>query len=197
MTVTSFIAFWRPRGCEVLWVVARHPSRFTPFVALSTDTTLSTHDVLHKLYAPRWSIETAFMFLKKQLSLFMYRFWTSALDRPEDAKGDLYLHRKDDDKRAAILAKARSYDHFGQYAVIAQGVLQIISLRLESAVREQVDFFMRTVREGSPPSEMLVRKVLTASFGSFLKATADTSSFAKFIAKAKQNEITSDLPLAA
>jgi hypothetical protein len=197
MKVTSFVAFWKPLGRNVRWVVARHPSHSAPFIALSTDLTLSTHDVLHRLYAPRWSIETGFMFIKKQLGFFMYRFWTSALDPSKKTKRDLYLHRMDDDTRNAILAKVRSYDYFLQCAAIAQGLLQIVSIRLSENVRDQIDFFLRTVRDDSRPSEMLVRKVLTASLPNFLQATQKPSPLGKFIAKARENEITPNLRMAA
>jgi hypothetical protein len=198
MKVCSFVAYWKPLGREVLWVVARHPSHSTPFIALSTDTALSTHDVLHKLYAPRWSIETGFMFLKKQLGFFMYRFWTSALNRPKKAKGDLYLHRMEEETRDAILAKIKSYNYFIQCGVVAQGLLQIVSIRLDAAsIHNQVDFFLRTVREGSRPSEMLVRRVLTASFASFLQATPICPPLTKFIERAQENEITPNLKMAA
>jgi hypothetical protein len=105
MKVASFVAYWPPLKCNVLWVVAWHSSHRSPFIVLSTDLTLTTHDVLHKLYAPRWSIETAFMPLKHEIGISMYRFWSSAVDRPRKVLGNLYLHRLDETKRQAILKK--------------------------------------------------------------------------------------------
>jgi hypothetical protein len=35
----------------------------------------------------------------------MYRFWSSAVDRPRKVLGNLYLHRLDETKRQAILKK--------------------------------------------------------------------------------------------
>ena len=188
LRVTSFVAFWEPLHCNLLWVVARHPDRSSPFIVLSTDLTLSTHDVLHKLYAARWSIETGFMFLKKQLALFMYRFWTSATKRRKNPRGDLYLHRMEEEQREAILAKVASYNYFAQCAVIAQGLLQIVSIKLGPAIRAETTFFFRTIREGKRPSEMLVRKVLIASLSNFLQEANNDCPLRKFFSKAKANE---------
>lgn len=197
MKVASFVAFWKPLKRNVLWVVAWHPSYAAPFIALSTDINLSTHDVLHKLYAPRWSIETAFLFLKEQLAMFMYRFWTSSLGPRKNAKGDLYLHRMDCETKTAILAKVASYDYFLQCALIAQGLLQIVSIQAHSTVRHQVNFYVRTIRGGSRPSEMIVRKVLFTTFTNFLQATRNSSPFAKFLEDAKANEGSGDWAMAA
>lgn len=183
LTVSTFTGVWRALGREVRWVVAWHDGYKAPMIVLSTDTSLSAHEVLSSLYAPRFKIEVMFRAWKHDIGAFAYRFWTRAMPKLGASPGDTFLHRRSDEERRKILAKVASYDYFLQAAAIAQGVLQLLSLHKPDDVRHHHGAYIRTVRENTIPSKFVTRGAVRNDIAQFLQSSSAVTPPELFIRK--------------
>jgi hypothetical protein len=68
-----------------------------------------------------------------------------------------------------------------QAGIIAQGLLQYLSVEFPKLVWDSFDSWLRTIRPGIPPSELVVGHVMRATISDFLVNYAKTNSLAKFI----------------
>jgi hypothetical protein len=75
----------------------------------------------------------------------------------------------------------RAYSSHLQAGVIAQGLLQILSVLHSQMVWRCFGSWIRTLRSGIPPSEQVVGMALRHSLPEFLAASDKTSALAKFI----------------
>ncbi len=170
---------WRPVGCLVRFVAVIHPHRGCR-IFLSTDLTLSALDIL-RLYGVRFKIEVAFKQAVHTLGTYSYHFWMAAMTPLTRRSGNQHLHRKSDTYRAQVRRKMRAYTCHIQTGVIAQGLLQILSVLHAQMVWRRFGSWIRTIRPGIPPSEQVVGMALRHSLPEFLAAGERTSALAKFI----------------
>jgi hypothetical protein len=69
-----------------------------------------------------------------------------------------------------------------QAAVVAQGLLQYLAVVSPKLVWDSFGSWLRTIRPGIPPSELVVTNALRQTLPNFLVSCAKSNSLAKFIA---------------
>jgi hypothetical protein len=171
---------WRPAGRLVRFVVVMHPTRGS-CILMCTDTSLSAVDII-RLYGLRFKIECSFKQAVRQIGTFAYHFWMKDMIPLRYHNGNQYLHRKSAHYRARVKRKMRAYHAFIQAGVVAQGLLQYLAVVAPKLVWDSFGSWLRTIRPGIPPSELVVAKALRQTLPEFLMGPAKTDSLTKFIA---------------
>jgi len=170
---------WRPVGLLVRFVAVIHPTRGA-CILMCTDTTLSAVDII-RLYGLRFKIECSFKQAVRQIGSFAYHFWMKDMIPLRYHNGNQYLHRKSADYRSRVKRKMRAYHAFIQAGVVAQGLLQYLAVVAPKLVWDSFGSWLRTIRPGIPPSELVVTNALRQTLPDFLLAPAKTDSLTKFI----------------
>jgi hypothetical protein len=170
---------WRPAGCLVRFVAVIHPQRGCR-IFLATDLTLGALDII-RLYGVRFKIEVAFKQAVHTVGTYSYHFWMAAMTPIARRSGNQHLHHKSDTYRAQVRRKMRAYRCHIQTGVIAQGLLQMLSVLHSQTVWHCFGSWIRTIRPGIPPSEQVVGLALRHSLPEFLAASNKTCALAKFI----------------
>jgi len=170
---------WRPVGLLVRFVAVIHPTRGA-CILMCTDTTLSAVDII-RLYGLRFKIECSFKQAVRQIGSFAYHFWMKDMIPLRYRNGNQYLHRKSADYRSRVKRKMRAYHAFIQAGVVAQGLLQYLAVVAPKLVWDSFGSWLRTIRPGIPPSELVVANALRQTLPDFLLAPAKTDSLTKFI----------------
>lgn len=170
---------WKPVGRLVRFVAVEHPS-LGRRILLSTDTTRSMPEVI-QMYGWRFKIEIAFKQAIHVLGAWGYHFWMAMMKRIRRGGGDQYLHRASRKYRAQVRRKIQAYELHVQVGLIAQGLLQILSATAAAEVWATFRGWLRTIRPGVPPSELVVAQALRESLPEFLVRYARHHFFAKFL----------------
>jgi hypothetical protein len=170
---------WRPVGRLVRFVVVIHPTRGCCLL-MSTDTSLSAIDII-RLYGLRFKIEHSFKQAVRVVGTFSYHFWMRKMKRLRRRNGNQYLHRESDDYRAAIKRKIGAYHLFIHAGVVSQGLLQYLAATRAKLVWASFGSWLRTIRPGIPPSELVVATALRHALPEFLLDPANNPTLAKFI----------------
>ena len=170
---------WRPVGLLVRFVAVIHPTRGA-CILMCTDTTLSAVDII-RLYGLRFKIECSFKQAVRQIGSFAYHFWMKDMIPLRYRNGNQYLHRKSADYRSRVKRKMRAYHAFIQAGVVAQGLLQYLAVVAPKLVWNSFGSWLRTIRPGIAPSELVVANALRQTLPDFLLAPAKTNSLTKFI----------------
>src|ERR1700689_3726363 len=159
---------WRPVGILVRFVVVLHPLRGA-ILLMCTDLTLSPLDII-RIYGLRFKIELSFKQALRVTGAYAYHFWMAAMTPLQRVSGNQYLHRKSDTYRDAVRRKIAAYHRHIQLGLIAQGLLQILSAMKPQLVWRSFGSWIRTVRPGLAPSELVVAIALRNTFPEFLVA---------------------------
>ena len=96
--------------------------------------------------------------------------------------GNQYLHRQSDRYRGQVKRKVGAYHVFIQAGVVAQGLLQYLAVVAPKLVWASFGSWLRTIRPGIPPSEMVVAQALRQTLPDFLLVSSKICALAKFIA---------------
>ncbi len=104
-------------------------------------------------------------------------FWVEG----ELAVGNQYLHRESQAYRDSVKRKLRAYHVFVQAGIVAQGLLQYLASCYPKLVWQSFGSWLRTIRPGLAPSELVVATALRHSLPEFLLVTGPACNFAKFI----------------
>jgi len=177
---------WRPVGRLVRFVAVVHPNRGT-ILLMSTDLTLCALDII-KIYGLRFKIEHMFRQAVRLIGSFFYHFWMMDMKPLRYRNGNQYLHRESDDYRNKVRRKIHAYHVFMQAGIIAQGLLQYLSVEFPKLVWESFDSWLRTIRPGIPPSELVVGHVMRETIPDFLVNCAKSNSLAKFIVERQDTD---------
>ena len=172
---------WRPAGRLVRFVAVIHPTRGA-CILMCTDTSLSAVDII-RLYGLRFKIEHSFKQATRQIGSFAYHFWMKDMIPLRYRDGNQYLHRKSADYRSRIKRKMRAYHAFIQAGVVAQGLLQYLAVAAPKLVWDSFGSWLRTIRPGIPPSELVVAEALRQTLPDFLLTPSKSNSLSKFIAE--------------
>lgn len=170
---------WRPVGTLVRFVFVAHPTRGNA-IFMSTDLSLSPLEII-KIYSLRFKIEVSFKQSVRTLGVYSYHFWMRQMDRIKKCTGNQYLHRKSQDYRDQVRRKLSAYQCHVQIGIIAQGVLQILSMTSPKLVWRHFGSWIRTIRPNILPSEAIVMTALRNTAPDFLKATPTNTNIVKFI----------------
>ena len=170
---------WRPAGRLVRFVAVVHPSRGTCLL-MSTDVSLNAVEII-RLYGLRFKIEHGFKQAIHLVGSFAYHFWMRDMKPLRHRNGNQYLHRESAEYRDAIKRKMHAYHVFIQAGVVGQGLLQYLAVVFPTLVWHSFGSWLRTVRPGIPPSELVVANALRQCLPEFLLNAVDRSFLAKFI----------------
>lgn len=171
--------FWHPIGCLVRFVAVIHPNRGSK-IFLSTDLTLKPLDIV-QLYGVRFKIEVSFKQALHTIGIYSYHFWMAQMTPLSRRSGNQYLHHKSDAYRDAVRRKMRAYVCHIQTGIIAQGILQILSVLHSQIVWACFGSWIRTIRPGIPPSEQVVGMALRHCLPEFLAGNQKNSDLVIFI----------------
>ena len=170
---------WRPIGRLVRFVVVVHPARGRCLL-MCTDTTLDAIEIV-RLYGLRFKIEHSFKQAVRLIGSFSYHFWMRDMKPLRRNNGNQHLHRESLKYRNAIKRKINAYHVFIHAGVVAQGLLQYLSATFPAQVWGSFGSWLRTIRPGIPPSELVVATALRHTLPTFLATSAQHNSLAKFI----------------
>jgi hypothetical protein len=177
---------WRSTGQLVRFVAVVHPSRGSCLL-MSTDTTLSALDII-RVYGLRFKIEHTFKQAVRLIGTLSYHFWMKEMKPLRRGNGDQYLHRESDSYRDGVKRKMNAYHLFIQAGVISQGLLQYLAAVAPTQVWNSFGSWLRTIRPGVAPSELVVATALRQTLPEFLLNCPEKASIAKFILERQDHE---------
>jgi hypothetical protein len=175
----SLDLLWRPIGILVRFVLVIHPERGSK-IFMSTDLSLLPLDII-KIYGFRFKIEVSFKQALYTLGAFAYHFWMAAMTPRSNKSGNQYLHRKTKKYREMVCRKIRAYHCHMLVGMIAQGMLQYLSLTCTKKVWSSFGSWLRTIRDGIYPSEQITALALKNTMPEFLVNSPENQIFVKFI----------------
>ncbi len=181
----SLFEQWRPFGDLVLFVLTRHPTKGNAIV-MSTDRSATPLSLI-RIYGLRFKIEVLFKQAVHQIGTFLYRFWLKSMaPRKRYQKGDQNLQFLSRHFKARVARKLHAYNLFILSGLIAQGLLQYLSIHCYTMVWGNFGSWLRTRRENTLPSEMVTALAMTRTYEQFLGDEQQWGIFKKFILKKMQ-----------
>ena len=170
---------WRPAGTLVRFVWVDHPVPGR-LILMCSDLNLSAQQII-ELYGFRFKIEVSFKQAIYTLGTYRYHFWMSDM-RPAKRRGaNQYLHRETQSYRAKVKRKRRAYHIYVQVCIIAQGLVQYLSLRHADDIWKFFGSWIRTIRPDQCPSEQVVAVAMRNTFPEFLKDDSGDCNLQKFL----------------
>ncbi len=170
---------WRPARRIVRFVAVIHPTRGRCLL-MSTDLTLNAADII-RMYGLRFKIEHTFKQAVNQIGTLAYHFWMRKMKPLRRRNGNQHMHRETADYRNDVKRKLNAYHVFIQAGLIAQGLLQYLAAAFPQLVWDSFGSWLRTIRPGVPPSELVVATALRQRLPQFLLDNSERNNLAKFI----------------
>jgi hypothetical protein len=170
---------WRPVGLTVRFILVIHPDRGS-LILMSTDLNITPLEII-KLYGIRFKIEVSFKQAVRTLGTYTYHFWMSKMTRLSRKSGNQHLHHKTEEYRNNVRRKIRAYHVHIMAGIIAQGLLQYISLTHKDLVWKSFGSWIRTIRPGVLPSEQVVSVAMRNVLPQFLGVSDQDQILAQFI----------------
>ena len=147
---------------------------------MCTDFSLSAIEII-RLYGLRFKIEHGFKQGLRLPGSFAYHFRMQDMKPLRRRNGNQHLHHESPDYRNAIKRKIHAYHVFTQAGVVCQGLLHYLSVAFNTLVWNSFGSWLRTIRPGIPPSELVVANALRQSMPEFLLNAGQCDSLPKFI----------------
>ena len=171
--------YWKPIGALVRFVLVIHPHRGRK-ILLSTDLCLAPLHII-EIFGVRFKIEVSFKQAIYTIGTYAYHFWMRAMSPRPRRSGNQYLHRKSQLYRDQVRRKIAAYHAHIQLGIIAQGLLQTLALLCPATVWKRFGSWLRTIRPGILPSELVVALALRNSLPRFLADSSPDHILAQFI----------------
>lgn len=95
--------------------------------------------------------------------------------------GTQHLHHATDCYRTAVRRKLDAYHRHIQIGLISQGLLQTLAIQHPRLVWSSFGAWLRTIRPGIAPSELVTAAALRNTLPDFLMQRARTCSLQKFL----------------
>ncbi|MBN1600076.1 MAG: hypothetical protein JW915_00640 [Chitinispirillaceae bacterium] len=143
----SLDLFWRPVGILVRFVLVIHPQR-GKLILMSTDLSLSPEKIID-LYGIRFKIDVSFKQAVHTVGTYAYHFWMLEMTRLSRKSGNQHLHHKTENYRNKVKRKINAYHAHMMAGIVAQGMLQYLSLTCTDKVWKSFGSWIRTIRPGS------------------------------------------------
>ncbi|MCP4761687.1 MAG: transposase [archaeon] len=170
---------WRPLGTFVRFVWVIHPKR-GKVLLMSTDTLIDPVTII-KLYGLRFKIEVAFRQAVYTIGTFNYHFWMKGMKKIKKGSKDQFLHRESERYRKNVKRKMKAYNVHIQLGLIAQGIMQYLSIVKKDVVWSNFNSWMRTMKKHKCPSEHVVSITLASKLSEFLAFLKKENKWKKFI----------------
>lgn len=170
---------WRRAAVMVRFVAVVHPTK-GKLLLMSTDLSLSALEII-ELYGLRFKIELSFKQAVREIGAYSYHFWMKNMKKIKRNGKNQYLHRNTEKYRKAVLRKIDAYHRFVQIGIIAQGLLQYLACCHTKLVWNSFGSWIRTIRPGILPSEMVTSIAMRNTFPEFLAGSNEKLNLTKFI----------------
>jgi len=173
---------WKPLGSTVKFVFVRHPNKGNA-ITMTTDLSINPLELVF-CYSLRFKVEVLFKQAVHQLGTFMYRFWLKAMvPTKRGQRKDKQLQFAPAAFKEKVKKKVNVYHLFIQLGCIAQGLVQYLSLHHDKAVWNSFGTWLRTIRDNTLPSEMVVCVAMKNTYFYFLHDDKESTIFKKFLRK--------------
>ena len=138
----------------------------TKLILVCTNVSFTPLQIL-RLYGYRFKIEVTFRALKQLLGAFCYHFWSVSMPKlnrfSKKGEKDPLLEIKSEKKRTRILMALSAIERYVMIALIANGILQLLSLKYSSIVEKSCFCWLRTT-SGKVVSEATMSRFLRKDF---------------------------------
>jgi hypothetical protein len=138
----------------------------TKLILVCTNVSFTPLQIL-RLYGYRFKIEVTFRTLKQLLCAFGYHFWSVSVPKlkrfSKKGEKDPLSQVKDKTERKRILQALAAIERYVMLALMAHGMLQLLSLKYSSIVEKSSFSWLRTNR-GSVVSEATMSSFLRRNF---------------------------------
>lgn len=186
---------WKPAGRMVRFVIVEYPKR-GHCLLMSTDLSLSALQII-ELYGLRFKIEHGFKQAKGVIGTYGYHLWMKDMQPLRRHQGDQYLHKQPKIYRDHVHRKIKAYHVQTQAGIIAQGLMQYLSVTQEQRVWHSFGSWLRTIRAHVAPSERVVGMALRNALPEFLLGSGEKHALAKFITERQDTDLMTEFRLAA
>ena len=163
---------------------------------MCTDTSLQAVEII-RLYSLHFKIEHTFKQAVRRIGAFTYHFWMSDMKPLRRNNGNLHLHRASLKYRNDVKRKLHAYHVFIQAGLVCQGLLQYLSVAFPQLVWSSFGSWLRTIRPGIPPSELVVATALRQRLPEFLLDADQNNIFTNFVAERQDTNKMQAFRLAA
>ncbi len=170
---------WRPLRRLVRFVLVIHPTR-ARCILLSTNLSLPALEIIAG-YGLHSKIELSFKQALRVIGAYRYHFWMQGMECLSRSSGTQYLHRTSEHYRNAVRRKITAYHLHIQLGLIAQGLLQYLAIKHSREVRASFGSWLRTIRPGLCPSELVSAAALRNALPEYLADCANASQLQKFL----------------